>query len=372
MNTRNILIIGNLHGSNRSEYIVEAIDKSEHLTSQYLSKLELFRSARANYYGYYITGLFLLDLIKAYRADAIVFLPMNDRYIFLLVCVWLINKNIVVDFYTSRYFINGSQRSVSRKNNSAISRVLGWINDYVRLRVAKHLIFLQSRHQNILPGRYGIDLQRTRVSLLPLVAKDQYEPERRRNNHDTDFNICWWGKASHLHGLNYVVSELEDVCAELLSVKVHFFDPNRERLRFITSILSPFSELGKRCSLNHELTMKSGLADYLQESCDLALGTFSISGDAKIGIANKTVEAWSLALPIVTLRTDDLVDLETGYYIKDPEKGALASIIRNLVLYDSHDGKNLQDVRAAARVHYQQLHRPDFFMRSFETILTDK
>ena len=365
-----IFIIGKIRGENRSQNLLKVFKKHESLKIYEETKVSIFKSQRLNNLLYFFSFLFFVDLFRAARCNKVIYLAMNQNKLFFLLLLKMIRKEVILDFYTSRLFFASKAGKID--NSSAnFHRLNHWYLYYVdklRLFLPTKVIFLNPSHAEYLSNKFYVPGLVKKSIVIPLVVPD-YGFSEIKSKHDY-FNVCWWGKASHYHGLEYMMQELSAAYLIKPQLRFYFFDDSEARKQ-ILQILAKKSGLASNCiTISGDLTFRSGLADWLKVNCDLALGSFRFLHGANLGIANKALESWSLGLPICTQATLDIsIDNITGAYLDEPIKGELCSLIVEASERNTLRGIPMERIADNAREVFISIYSVSAFEKSIMDII---
>ena len=176
----------------------------------------------------------------------------------------------------------------------------------------------------------GAKLDSKRTAILPLAV------EPKKNAHPDEegnvFRICWWGTWIPLHGLDNVINAIKllsekNVKLELFGVPGANGDPY---IKMITEM-----KLSKYITVHTDKSFGNGLLEeYLSKKCDLALGIFGNSQKSKNVIVNKIVDAFAMALPVLTMEAPvlrEFIDTENELFVCQNDPSSMADVVRNII-----------------------------------------
>lgn len=350
-----IFIIGKIRGENRSQHLLQVLASKDNVQLVHDVKWSMFRSSRLNLLSYYIGMLFLWDIYKASKCEKVVYLAMNEEKLFLLLLLRILKKEVILDFYTSRllFACGAAKLNLLDRQCTFLRKMHLYIIDKLRLALPTKLIFLNPSHASFLSSQFSLDDLVSKSCVIPLIVPD-YGMKKNFVNKEA-FNVCWWGKASKYHGLEYVLKELAIAKTMHDNINLYFFDDDKSRVSTIKRMANSVGLSDEDVCIRGDITFRSGLATWLIENCDLAIGSLGFLPGSNLGIANKTLEAWSLGLPICTQATVDVpATTVSGAYLDEPKNGELSSLLMEAFQRKTLRGVPLKQISENARVLYDQ------------------
>ena len=370
------LIIGLPKGANRYTDTMSCFKSSEQ--HQYIS-ISIFPHFIQRYiFRTRLSLLFYLFCLPF--VDSVFYLAMNTDFLFLLRLAQLLDKRVFVDFFSSRYMIATSDSKINAKvlPSSLSSKYLR--SDRVRLSTASDLITLTLYEYDQFYKWAGIKTPVQQKShVLPIVIQRSdtqlIPPSRKFSNPSDPFNICWWGYASKLHGLDYLIDEFAVFLTHKPNAYFHLFDPSKSRTDFFKSafLSSLPHHVKEHICINNDLTMKNGLRDWLIHNCHASVGPLGFTDQGMSSIANKLIECWSLKLPVLTQRSIPLRDLSRdhlAFFVDEKNPGNALdqlSTIYSLYINNSHQ---LDYFTNLSYQYYLENHSPEEFNRRLTSILS--
>ena len=360
-----IFIVGRIIGANRSQHIYDCLESHPNVNVFHQNFKSVFRRRRFNNYLYVFSFQYIIDLFRAIRSDRIIYLAMNEKYLFFLFLLKIFRKIIIVDFYTSRLFFNCDAGKIDPglKPCSMLKKIRLYIIDKSKLLIGTKVILLQENHPKFLSESFSYPRLLHKSTVLELVCPDMSYDIKRFV--DDKFNVCWWGKASKYHGIEYILDDLINK-----DLRIHFFDDNESRSNEINRMADKSSVSKGIISIRSDMTFSNGLGEWLAKHCDLALGTFGFLPGSDQGIANKTLESWSLRLPVCTQFSIDMMGYEDcAYFMHKKQEGALADLILKLASASSINNLYSQEVASAGNRHFIDKYSPAAFCKKLMLIL---
>lgn len=357
-----VYVIGKVRGANRSQQLLEVLEDDSEVQLIHEYRVSLFRSHRLNTVFYYLFLIYIIDLFRALSCRKIIYLAMNENKLFMLFVLSLFRKEVILDFYTSRLLFACGAAKLDQRNQKCTNLKV-WRLFYVdkfRLLFSSKLIFLNQSHAGYLSSQFSVKGLVEKSAVIPLIVPDFGGAENfeRKDN----YNICWWGKASNYHGLEYIMKELVGIQSSSKAVKIFFFDDSAERALKLSQMAKSVGLHDNMLIIRSDLTFQCGLGDWLKENCDLAIGSFGFLPGSNLGIANKTLEAWSLGVPICTQATLDVPTQPcTGAYLEEPSEGALSALITEAIKRNTLRGISVQEIRKNSRALYNKNYSLDAF-----------
>ena len=268
----------------------------------------------------------------------------------------LLQKKIVVDYYISQYDTLVNDRKLVSKDSLRGKLIL--LKDRSLLKAADIVVFLNNAESTYYQKVAGIKLSSKRTKIIPLCIDYKRELFSNERPETEFFNVCWWGTYIPLHGLENLIKAFSHVHNEKIKLFI-FGDTDAKAVPYISLIES--LGLRDRIIVNNSYSFSSGkLAPFLAQNCDLAIGNFGSSEKAKTVLVNKLVDALSLGIPCLTMKTNATVELignNEGLVISDPTPEDIA---RKIEMY-SHDRTALHAIGQAGKRKYLDLFSPDSF-----------
>lgn len=116
--------------------------------------------------------------------------------------------------------------------------------------------------------------------------------------------------------------------------------------------------------------MNGKLAPFLSKNCALAIGNFGSSEKARTVLVNKLVDALSLGIPCLSMRTlatTELFQNDEGLLFADPDPADIARQIEEFF----YDRDMLAAIGEAGKVKYLNLFSPDSFKMRLLNLLEE-
>ena len=358
---KSILLVGSVVGANRSQTLIRYLENRTDLSTIAFTRrgdstlIKMLRRLRVDTLFYVFTVLFR-------RPNVVFLLAMNSRHSLILRLSRYLGLGTVLDFYTPRSSIDSSDRKLDKKRRKDTDSNRKLSRDFERIRSADLTIFLTHHEKKLWTNQLSHGSESSGACVVPLVVPDTGFRRPPVGQLGRVYTLCWWGKMSRLHGLDYVLQELLLLERNGKDFRVQFFDNDLGRLEVFREWLSRFpNSLVARIQVNSELTMGRGLEQYLVSHCDLAIGPMGFTALGLDSVANKVVEAWALGIPIVTQRSLALPpgSEEAGLFLARRETGALAKLIEGGISM-SDSGKLSEMVDTARRIYEEQFTEEKF------------
>ena len=358
---KSILLVGSVVGANRSQSLIRFLENCTDFSTISLTResdstlIKILRRLRAD-------TLFYIFIVLCRRPQIVFLLAMNSRHILILRLSRMLGLRTVLDFYTPRSSIDSSDRKLNKKRGTDADSNRKLSRDFERIRSADLTIFLTHHEKKLWTNELSLDSKDSDFVVVPLVVPDTGLRRPPIGQLGRVHTICWWGKMSRLHGLDFVLQELLLLESNGTEFRVEFFDNDLGRIEVFREWLSQFpNSLVSRIQVNSELTMGRGLEEYLVSNCDLAIGPMGFTSLGLDSVANKVVEAWALGIPIVTQRSFALPpgSEKAGLFLARRETGALAKLIADGIgLADA--GKLEEMVDTGRRIYEEQFTEENF------------
>lgn len=363
---------GTVAGSYRAQNIIKTISDAgiafSYAPAVYFSsqtKNKYFRKAEAIFWTV-LTAPFRLILIA--RSSHVFVLPMSTSAISMaeVLIGKLLRKKIIVDYYISQYDTLVNDRKIFSKDS--LRGKLALFKDRSLLKLADIVIFLNEAESSYYQKVAGINVSSATIRIIPLCI--DYKRELFKNTHKESefFNVCWWGTYIPLHGLENLIKAFLYVRDQ--RIKLYLFGDSDERAAPYISLIQTLG-LSDRIIIKNDYNFLNGkLAPFLTKNCDLAIGNFGSSDKAKTVLVNKLVDALSLGIPCLTMKTKaiaELINNNEGLIIADPTPEGIACQIEKY----AHDGTALKKIGQSGKEKYLDLFSPDRFKTKLIDLLEE-
>lgn len=207
-------------------------------------------------------------------------------------------KKILFEYYISIYdsiVLDTKREPAYSKKAKKLLRL-----DYLS-QLSYRTIYLNYREAVRYSNLSNLDLNKLNYKLIPLCIS-----ERRKailpyfNLKENIFNIFWWGTYIPLHGLEKIIAAIEMLIYEDSNIHLYILGNSEERSIKYRDIIKS-KKLSEFITIRNDINFANGtLEPLLVSKCDLALGSFGDSDKAKNVILNKTIEAISMKIPVLT------------------------------------------------------------------------
>jgi len=357
-----IYLSGCVIGSYRAQNIIKAISDAgiafTYTPAAYGSpqtKNKYFRKALTLFWAA-LTAPFRLILIA--HSSHVFVLPMNTSAISIAEAVIgkLLRKKIIVDYYISQYDTLVNDRKLFSKDS--LRGKLALFKDRSLLKIADIVIFLNEAESAYYQKVAGINASSATDRIIPLCIDYKRELFQKEHQESEFFNVCWWGTYIPLHGLENLIKAFSHVRND--KAKLYIFGDSDEKAAPYVSLIETLG-LSDRVIVRNDCSFSNGkLAPFLKQNCDLAIGNFGSSDKAKTVLVNKLVDALSLGIPCLTMKTSATAELiadNEGLIIVDPTPEGIACQIEKY----AHDRPALQAIGQAGKAKYLDLFSPDSF-----------
>jgi glycosyltransferase involved in cell wall biosynthesis len=308
---KKILLLGNVNGACRSQVLIKTLLGNQlvlsivgtkwyaDFTSSNTTVINPENKKTITKLARLLTGI--EALLKAYHADAIYIMAMNNSTIALaLILKRLYNIPIIVDFYISLYDTRVRDRKVVAENSKQAKK----LKALDRLLIEKSDILIHpSKHElKYIADLVGANLDFAKVKILPLITekKPLANPIAAP---DGVFRLCWWGTYIPIHGLDKIIATLDILNHRGFKFRLDIFGVPGVGDDFYKQMAKEMNLWSEVCFHEKETFANGQLQNYLTHYCDLALGIFGDSDKAKNAVANKVIDALAMQLPILTMES---------------------------------------------------------------------
>ena len=297
-----VLVYGNVFRDYRSQILVKLLlDAGYHVSLicpvYYLTQ----RPSPANFC--YLGELWL----KALFADVIYLLPMNTRFI--RSAIWaarVFRKKLVVEIYISIYdtFV-GDGKLLRGKQVPAGSRQAKSMlhKDVLALTQSDFIIHTADRELDYWSKLLDIKIDRSKIAIAPNCNVSRLV---HRKSREGSLRICWWGTFIPLHGLENILRAMQILQTKQIEFSCSLFGVDNASFAEYTAKIKQL-QLEDCVYLRKDLRFSDrSLPEYLIDNCDLALGIFGNTDKAYNTVPNKLIEALSMAIPTLTMKSSAL------------------------------------------------------------------
>ena len=369
ISARRVLVVGSVIGVNRSQTLIRYLaSRGDFNVKAFTSTADTFlvKVARKLQIDslYYIVQLFL------FRPDVVVLLAMNSRNTAVLRLAQLVGSKTIVDFYTPRSSINSVDRKLDHGRLRALRGNLR--SDHNRIRSANLTLFL-TEHEKVLWTRISkLDETGNLSAVIPLVIPEPKYVRVPKAQLGDVYKICWWGKMSHLHGLDYILKELLLVHQTGREFLAEFFDDDEGRVAVFNKWVSSLPEsFSSKIHVDSQLTMGQGLEEHIVTTCDLSIGPVGFTSLELDSVANKVVEAWALGVPLVTQKSLALPNRaeKASLILEDRNPMSLAKLVIRAI--DASSSESVAGMVAEGRKIYESKFSEKSFYEGMDKVFRD-
>lgn len=330
-----VLLYGNIQGANyRSQTLIKFLLDSRYAISLVLPNFYLKKGiSKSSLFAKFLVRLHLIEfLIKAAFADVIYLLPLNNSLI--TDAVWvskLLNKKLVAEIHVSLYdtFIEEKEKfkGGSQKAKLEIHR------DRLALTRPDYVISTSCHESGYWEKNLAVNFDRSKFSIAPIFSSST-PVHKREFMQDGVLRICWWGTFVPLHGLDKILQAMKLLKEKEIRFTCNLFGiDNPSSSVYAAKIHS--DQLDSHVFLRKDLTFfDDSLPQYLVENCDLALGIFGSTGKAYNAVPTKLVEALSMGIPTLTMKSPALAeffDPKTDLWSCEPLPVSMAEMIMEII-----------------------------------------
>ncbi len=374
----NVYIVGRVNASYRTQNLVKwLLDQGHdiHLSTQTVKFLK-GKSGVLLLFRYIIRLIheIIFRFLKVYQiliSELVVIPACCNEYQFELKTAKFFNKKILCDFYISYFDTWVLDRNKFDATSKYAKKLLRW--DKSCIINSDKVIFL-----NIIEAMRYLDLinepfDKSKHLVIPLISEakkqrkiDYYRDEIKGHK---VYNICWWGSYIPLHGIDKII-EVARLLSES-SVNCHFYlfgNSENESMPY-RRIISDLN-LIDHITIRNDLTFKNRLLEeFLVNHCDLALGNFGDSEKAINVITNKLLEAVNMKLPVITCRSNAVLEYfgDDSIIYSENTPDSIAEKIKEIMLYS---GEKVQYMTNKAYKIYEENFSIDAYRNSMADLFS--
>lgn len=310
----------------------------------------------------------LAYIVRVFHAKKVFILGMNHNdFLIEILIAKLLGKRIIIDFYISMY----DTLVLDRKsiNNKWLAKKL-FYKEQLIMKLADELIFLNHAEQ-----KYYCDLLQvatTKVKIIPLcIDPHRYrEPVLSVDRKQTPI-ICWWGTYIPLHGLFNIINAVELLKHQGFQGKFYVFGNSEAAAKQYQEKIVE-KRLENEITILNDYTFNNGkLEQFLYENCDLALGSFGESEKAKTVLINKVVDAISMKIPILTMKTkalEEFFNFEDDIFVT--QTGSPNEIAEQILHIFNNYGQMQSNVDKSYQIYLDNF-SPKVYMRKLEEVVNE-
>ncbi len=169
--------------------------------------------------------------------------------------------------------------------------------------------------------------------------------------------ICWWGKASRLHGIDKIIGSVKKLHHNYPEIKLSIFEDDAKRAEYLKqSYMGLEPDIGDFLDVRSDMTFSTGLGEYLSDEADIVLGVF---GGTELGmtvVPNKVVEAMALGAPVVTQAATALNEFNLigdGLKVVDPDN-TFENEIEDIIVRCRENSKYIEDLQCGLVQKYNE------------------
>lgn len=357
-----VYLSGRVVGSYRSQNIIKTICDAG-ISFSYTPAIHPSSPIKNKYLRKFI-AITLAILTTPYRlilialSSHIFVLPMNTSATSLaeIFISKLLRKKVIVDYYISEYDTIVNDRKLASKNS--LQGKLSLFKDRYLMKAADFVVFLNEAESAYYQKVADINVSDAKTRIIPLCIDYKRELYLNDRQENASFNVCWWGTYIPLHGLENLIKAFSHVHNN--KIKLYLFGDSDIKAEPYISLITSLG-LSDRILVDNSFSFSNGkLAPFLTKNCDLAIGNFGSSEKAKTVLVNKLVDALSLGIPCLTMKTSATAELfsnEEGLIISEPYPEEIAKIIEA----NANNRAALREIGQAGKQKYLDLFSPDSF-----------
>lgn len=327
-----ILLYGSISESQyRTQNLIRILINSGHLVTLVNPNFYAKPAAKkASFTNKILMSVHLLEvMIKILFADVVYILPFNTHLIeHAMRATRIFHKSLVTESFISLYDAFVKDRKVYGEGSREAA--LAKHRDRLALTQSNYVIAPSEHEVHYWETMLGIQVNRHKVFIAPIFANSTLTTKNAQPQNEV-LRICWWGTFIPLHGLEHILAAMQllkergvQFTCQLFGVDNPFYQTYAEQIQA--------RGLDSHLTLRKDLKFSDrSLPRYLRENCDLALGIFGNTDRARNTVPTKVVDALSLGLPLLTMRSSALsefFDPEVDLWTCEPNPAAIATAIQ--------------------------------------------
>ncbi|RXG20452.1 glycosyltransferase family protein [Leeuwenhoekiella aequorea] len=366
---KRIFLVGDIIGSYRSQLILNYFSNRNYEYSVTLLPVNYYffsgSSFISKFLNFFIYLLYsLLAILAILRCDILFYLPMNTRFLWTLKLANFFGKKTIFDFYNSRYLVSIENIKLGKNSEKKYTKKF----DQYSLKYSTAVIFLSESEVSFYQELLDPKLKNKNVNIIPLKGPLRKKAKLKAFKNKSIYNICWWGKASQLHGIENLLLGLKDLQGIRKDFKLNLFENNKSRANYLKKLVSECN-FDIEVNVYDNLTFSNGLESYLINNCDISLGSFGDTLMAKTVLLNKVVDTISLGIPMVTQKSNAIVefglDRNLLYLSENLNSDSIATTI-NILMNTEFD---IQGYQKMTELKFKKLFSISSFEKSIEKLL---
>jgi glycosyltransferase involved in cell wall biosynthesis len=306
--------------------------------------------------------------VRVFHAKQVFILGMNHNdFLIEILIAKLLGKRIIIDFYISMYDTLVLDRK-SIKNKWLAKKL--FYKEQLIMKLADELIFLNHAEQ-----KYYCDLLRvttTKFKIIPLcIDPHRYRESGLLLDRKQTPIICWWGTYIPLHGLFNIIEAVELLKHRGFQGKFYIFGNSEVAAKQYQEKIVE-KGLENEITIVNDYTFNNGkLEQFLYEKCDLALGSFGESEKAKTVLINKVVDAISMNIPILTMKTkalEEFFNFEDDIFVT--QTGNPDEIAEEILYVFNNYEKLKRNIEKSYQIYLDNF-SPKVYMKKLEEVVSD-
>lgn len=370
---KKVLLAGNIIGSYRSQLIINYFSERNY---DYMFTILPFNFILSDRKGFtfriinFILKRFFIPLYYVFliiNCDIFIYLSMNSQHIWTIKVAKWMKKIVVFDFYLSRYLVSIENKKVGQQQGKTFEKEF----DITCLKNSSKIIFLNQSERDFYLDILSYSVPPNRIEIISLKSPIRKKAKLlafRNFNRQRIFNICWWGKASQLHGIENMLNGLKQLESIRTDFKVNLFENNRNRALHLAEQVNGLGFVVE-INVHDSLTFVNGLEEYLVNNCDIALGSFGDTRMAKTVLMNKVVDTLSLGIPMVTQASEAIFEFglneDTLWIPENLSSSSISNTLNQLMEYNLIPN----DFQKKTHMKFQNNFTSNSFEISFEKLL---
>lgn len=247
----------------------------------------------------------------------------------------ILRKKIIVDFYVSVFETVVLDRKIFKENS--VGAKLALLCDRILINFGDKVLFVSNAEKVKYCRTIKFDVNDSKLIVIPLCIENRLSITSKfiYGNRDLPI-ICWWGSYLPLHGISAILKSIKILKESGIKLQWFFLGDSEEKyLRYQTESVNLGIE--EDCKFINNYSFNNGLLqDFLQENCDIALGSFGDTEKGKTVSTNKIIEACSMRTIVITRKSESTIEYfgnTNSVFICDNDPLSIANEIKNVIDY---------------------------------------
>ncbi len=332
-----VLLYGDMHGTYRCENLIKVLLDSgyyvSHVYPEFYLRGGVKQTPLTKLLNKVAVKFQLIEFFsKAILADAIYIMPMNARLIkrAILASKWFGNK-IIWEIYDAQHTHFEGEKRLKETKPQDID------NERIALLNSDYIIHVSQTEIKYWEKIFNLSIDKNKIYIAPIFSEPKLTHSRKFRE-DGILRICWWGSFLPLHGIDNILKAIQILKHKDIQFTCDLFGATGSGYsqRF-QEYQDKITEMGieQTISLRRDLKFADdSLPKYLVKNCDVTLGIFGDTPRAQTAVANKVVEALSMGIPTLTMKSlalEEFFNPELDLWTCQPSPESIAEAIIAIV-----------------------------------------